>query len=76
MVLEKGLRRTAYLYNDTSMLDQFHKAQDIANNQGIGVWSISCYAHVDYNHEYHYQEQKKEELVQTPVQKPTPKPAP
>ncbi|MDC0706378.1 thermonuclease family protein [Priestia sp. AB] len=76
MVLEKGLGRTAYLYNDTSMLDQFHKAQDIAKNQGIGVWSIPDYAHVDHNHGYHYQEEKKEETVQTPVQKPVPKPAP
>ena len=76
MVLEKGLGRTAYLYNDTSMLDQFHKAQDIAKNQGMGVWSIPGYAHVDHNHGYHYQEEKKEETVQTPVQKPIQKPAP
>ena len=76
MVLEKGLGRTAYLYNDTSMLDQFHKAQDVAKNQGIGVWSIPGYAHVDHNHGYHYQEEKKEETVQTPVQKPVQKPAP
>ncbi|MGF9846639.1 thermonuclease family protein [Priestia megaterium] len=76
MVLEKGLGRTAYLYNDTSMLDQFHKAQDVAKNQGIGVWSIPGYAHVDHNHGYHYQEEKKEETVQTPVQKPAPQPAP
>ncbi|MFP3667784.1 thermonuclease family protein [Priestia sp. SIMBA_032] len=76
MVLEKGLGRTAYLYNDTSMLDQFHKAQDVAKDQGIGVWSIPGYAHVDHNHGYHYQEEKKEEPVQTPVQKPIPKPDP
>ncbi|WP_161515316.1 thermonuclease family protein [Priestia megaterium] len=76
MVLEKGLGRTAYLYNDTSMLNQFHKAQDVAKNQGIGVWSIPGYAHVDHNHGYHYQEEKKEETVQTPVQKPVQKPAP
>ncbi|MGZ0879431.1 thermonuclease family protein [Priestia megaterium] len=76
MVLEKGLGRTAYLYNDTSMLDQFHKVQDVAINKKIGVWSIPGYAHVDHNHGYHYQEEKKVNPTPAPVQKTTPKPAP
>ena len=58
MVLEKGLGVTAYLYNDLRMLEQFHKAQNIARNKKIGVWSIPGYAHVDHNHGYHYEETK------------------
>lgn len=58
MVLEKGLGVTAYLYNDLRLLEQFHKAQNIARNKKIGVWSIPGYAHVDHNHGYHYEETK------------------
>ncbi|MET3698847.1 micrococcal nuclease [Bacillus oleivorans] len=57
MLLRKGLARTAYLYNDLTMLDEFHKEQEIARSQGIGVWSIPGYAHVDHDHGYHYEEQ-------------------
>ncbi|MCS0674634.1 thermonuclease family protein [Cytobacillus firmus] len=67
MVLEKGLATTAYLYNDLSMLDQFHKAQDTAKTRGIGVWSIPGYAHVDHDHGYHYEEEK--EVAQKPAAK-------
>jgi micrococcal nuclease len=68
MVLEKGLAATAYLYNDLTMLEEFHKAQDIARNKKIGVWSIPGYAHVDHDHGFHYEK----EVVAT---KPAPKPA-
>lgn len=47
MILAEGLAVTAYLYNDLTMLDEFHEAQDIARNQKIGVWSIPGYATVD-----------------------------
>lgn len=77
MVLEKGLAATAYLYNDLTMLDQFHKAQDIARNKKIGVWSIPGYAHVDHDHGFHYEEKKKVTPKSAPVApKPQPKPAP
>ncbi|WP_079526086.1 thermonuclease family protein [Halobacillus hunanensis] len=55
-LLRKGLARTAYLYNDLTMLDEFHEAQKPARTAGIGVWSIPGYAHVDHNHGYHYEE--------------------
>lgn len=56
MILEKGLGVTAYLFNDLRMLEPFHKAQNIAKDKKIGVWSISGYAHVDHNHGFHYEE--------------------
>ncbi len=55
-LLRKGLARTAYLYNDLTMLDKFHEAQKTARTAGTGVWSIPGYAHVDHNHGYHYEE--------------------
>ena len=76
MVLKKGLASTAYLYNDLTMLDQFHKAQDIARKKKIGVWSIPGYAHVDHDHGFHYEEEKKAEPAPAPKPKPVPKPAP
>ncbi|MFD2924759.1 thermonuclease family protein [Halobacillus naozhouensis] len=59
-LLQKGLARTAYLYNDLTMLDEFHEAQKPARTAKIGVWSIPGYAHVDHNHGYHYQEASSE----------------
>ncbi|MBM7553232.1 thermonuclease family protein [Thalassobacillus pellis] len=56
-LLRKGLARTAYLYNDLTMLDEFHKVQAKAIEKGIGVWSIPGYAHKDHNHGYHYKEE-------------------
>lgn len=73
MVLEEGLAATAYLYNDLTMLDKFHAAQDKASSKGIGVWSISGYAHVDHNHGFHYEEEQK--AVSAPATKPVPAPA-
>ncbi|UOQ92211.1 thermonuclease family protein [Halobacillus shinanisalinarum] len=55
MLLSEGLARTAYLYNDLTMLDEFHEAQKPARTSEIGVWSIPGYAHVDHSHGYHYQ---------------------
>lgn len=78
MVLKKGLAATAYLYNDLTMLDQFHKAQDIARDKKIGVWSIPGYAHVDQEHGFNSPEkEEKSEPAPKPVApKPAPKPAP
>ncbi|WP_181350518.1 thermonuclease family protein [Thalassobacillus sp. CUG 92003] len=67
-LLRKGLARTAYLYNDLTMLDQFHKVQQSAINAGKGVWSIEGYAHKDHDHGYHYEEEKEE-----PEPEPEPK---
>lgn len=72
-LLRNGLAATAYLYNDLTMLDEFHKEQDIARNKKIGVWSIDGYAHVDHDHGYHYEEKK--EIIE-PKPKPAPNPAP
>jgi micrococcal nuclease len=71
MLFKKGLAATAYLYNDLTMLDQFHKAQKPAREAGIGVWSIPGYAHVDHDHGYHYKEEpepkpKQEEKKKEP----------
>lgn len=80
MVLEKGLGVTAYLYNDLRLLEQFHKAQNIARNKKIGVWSIPGYAHVDHNHGYHYEETKTAttqpdaKIAPAPVTKPATQP--
>lgn len=60
-LLRNGLARTAYLYNDLTMLDDFHEAQQIAQDKGIGVWSIDGYAHADHDHGYHYDEEKSSE---------------
>ncbi|WP_456272387.1 thermonuclease family protein [Bacillus sp. AK031] len=57
-LLRKGLAKTAYLYNDLTMLDQFHKAQDEAISQKLGVWSIEGYAHVDDDDGFHYKEEQ------------------
>jgi micrococcal nuclease len=57
-LLRKGLAKTAYLYNDLTMLDQFHKAQDQAISQELGVWSIDGYAHVDDDDGFHYEEEQ------------------
>ncbi len=59
-LLRNGLARTAYLYNDLRLLDDFHEAQQIAQDQGIGVWSIEGYAHADHDHGYHYEENSKD----------------
>jgi micrococcal nuclease len=86
MVLEQGLGVTAYLYNDLRMLEQFHKAQNIAREKKIGVWSIPGYAHVDHDHGYHYEETKTtaskpastqpvSKPASQPVSKPTTQPA-
>ncbi|WP_070120423.1 thermonuclease family protein [Bacillus marinisedimentorum] len=75
MLLGNGLATTAYLYNDLTLLDQFHAAQDKARNKGIGVWSIDGYAHVDHDHGYHYEEPKKE-VAKKPESKPVPKQEP
>lgn len=64
-LLREGLARTAYLYNDLSMLDEFHAVQQTAIDAGIGVWSIPGYAHVDHDHGYHYQEEP--EVASEPV---------
>ncbi|WP_158553371.1 thermonuclease family protein [Peribacillus saganii] len=74
MVLEEGLAATAYLYNDLTMLDQFHAAQEKARSKKIGVWSIPGYAHVDHDHGFHYNEEPK--AVAVPAAKPTQVPAP
>lgn len=72
MLLKKGLARTAYLYNDLTMLDKFHAAQKPARESGIGVWSIPGYAHVDHNHGYHYKEEEPEpEPEKEPKQEPS-----
>lgn len=76
MVLEKGLAATAYLYNDLTMLDEFHEAQDIARNKKIGVWSIPGYAHVDHDHGFHYEEEPKADPAPAPKPKPAPKQTP
>ena len=60
-LLKKGLARTAYLYNDLTMLDAFHKVQSAPKANGVGVWSIPGYAHADHNHGYHYQEEPEPE---------------
>ncbi|MGP4073549.1 thermonuclease family protein [Piscibacillus sp. B03] len=57
-LLRNGLARTAYLYNDLTMLDDFHEAQQIAQDKDIGVWSIDGYAHADHDHGYHYDEEE------------------
>lgn len=68
MILKQGLAATAYLYNDLTMLNEFHKAQDVARNKKIGVWSIPGYAHVDHDHGFHYEEKSKSESK--PKEKP------
>jgi micrococcal nuclease len=75
-LLRRGLARTAYLYNDLTMLDQFHEVQKVAVNQGIGVWSIDGYAHVDHNHGYHYEEKPEPEPKPEPMPEPEPEPQP
>ncbi|MFC7321063.1 thermonuclease family protein [Halobacillus campisalis] len=60
-LLEKGLARTAYLYNDLTMLDEFHAAQQKAIDSGKGVWSIDGYAHKDHDHGYHFEEEHEPE---------------
>ncbi|MFZ3579580.1 thermonuclease family protein [Virgibacillus sp. DJP39] len=60
-LLRQGLARTAYLYNDLTMLDEFHTVQSKAKNNDQGVWSIPGYAHVDHNHGFHYQDEPSSE---------------
>lgn len=55
-LLRKGLARTAYLYNDLSMLEKFHEVQEVAQEKNLGVWSIPGYAHADHNHGFHYED--------------------
>jgi micrococcal nuclease len=71
LLLRNGLAATAYLYNDLTMLEEFHKEQDIARNKKIGVWSIAGYAHVDHDHGFHYE---KEVAAAKPEPKPATKP--
>lgn len=66
MLLRKGLAKTAYLYNDLTMLDEFHKEQDIAKNKGVGIWSIDGYAHVDDDDGFHYQEEPEPKVEAEP----------
>ncbi|WP_173915920.1 thermonuclease family protein [Halobacillus sp. Marseille-Q1614] len=71
-LLEKGLARTAYLYNDLTMLDEFHAAQQKAIDSGNGVWSIEGYAHKDHDHGYHFEEESEP----APEPEPSPQPEP
>lgn len=75
MLLREGLARTAYLYNDLTMLDQFHAVQQTAIDGGKGVWSISGYAHADHDHGYHYEEKTAPAPEPEPVPAPAPAPA-
>lgn len=59
-LLREGLAKTAYLYNDLTMLEAFHDVQQPAIDAGIGVWSIPGYAHVDDDDGFHYQEPEPE----------------
>ncbi|MGM0854290.1 MAG: thermonuclease family protein [Bacillota bacterium] len=70
LLLRNGLAKTAYLYNDLTMLDEFHKEQDIARNKGIGVWSIEGDAHVDDDDGFHHEE----EVVVAAEPEPQPEP--
>jgi micrococcal nuclease len=72
LLLRNGLAKTAYLYNDLTMLDEFHKEQDIARNKGVGVWSIDGYAHVDDDDGFHHEE----EVVVAAEPEPEPQPEP
>jgi micrococcal nuclease len=71
-LLRKGLAKTAYLYNDLSMLDEFHKAQDEAIAKKVGIWSIDGYAKVDDDEGFHEQSQK---TVAVAEKKEEPEPA-
>jgi micrococcal nuclease len=71
-LLREGLARTAYLYNDLTLLDKFHEVQQVAIDSGIGVWSIPGYAHVDHDHGYHYEEEPEQETQPEEKQENTP----
>lgn len=72
MLLEEGLAKTAYLYNDLTMLDDFHAAQQPAIDAGIGVWSIPGYAHVDDDDGFHYEEEPEPEQEESEPEKEEP----
>lgn len=45
LMLEKGYARVAYVYPpNTKYLDEFKKAEEIAKEQKLGIWSIPGYA--------------------------------
>lgn len=72
-LLKNGLAATAYLYNDLTMLEQFHNAQQTAIDAGKGVWSIPGYAHADHDHGFHYEEQAKPAPAPSPPPESAPK---
>ncbi|MFC4403279.1 thermonuclease family protein [Gracilibacillus xinjiangensis] len=77
MLLEEGLAATAYLYNDLTMLEEFHAAQQTAIDAGIGVWSIPGYATVDQENGFQYEEPEPEPAPEPePVPEPEPQPEP
>lgn len=51
MLLEKGLARVAYIYApNTKYVDEFYAIQKLAQQKGIGIWSIENYAKDDGFH--------------------------
>ena len=55
MLIEKGLARVAIFQPDVKYVEQFRAAQQKAQKQGIGIWSIENYAQEDG---YHTQQNK------------------
>src|SRR5690606_23589494 len=43
-LLERGLARVGYIYESRRYLDEFRKAEDIAQEKKIGIWQCPGYA--------------------------------
>ena len=67
MLIEKGLARVAVFQPDVKYVEQFRAAQQEAQKQGIGIWSIENYAQEDG---YHTQPKKWKQLKLQPQPKP------
>lgn len=62
LLLENGLARVAYIYNDTRYLNEYQKIEKEAQNKGRGIWSLEDYVGEDgYQSSLGVQEKPKPE---------------
>ncbi|WP_166626761.1 thermonuclease family protein [Jeotgalicoccus sp. S0W5] len=64
VLLEEGLARVGYIYEQQKYLDEFRAAEQIAKDQQIGIWSISGYVNEDGEG---FNSESKEEIVSEPA---------
>lgn len=61
VLLEEGLARVGFIYEQQRYLDEFKAAEQYAKDEGLGIWSIPGYVNEDGEGFNHEEEQAAEE---------------